>query len=111
MNNISVLHPYKYKGQWVFDDPEKDLIKEAFIAGSDEIISKMAEGKDKITVLFSGEAFPGHQLMMEWTGEEMSGNWYHCVSLDMHGWLCPSLLKYFDEVPRTIYAQFKPVTE
>jgi len=27
--------------------------------------------------------------------------------LDLEGWLCPALLKYFEEAPQNIYAQFK----
>lgn len=35
------------------------------------------------------------------------GMWYFAPSLDMEGWLCPALFKYFDEAPTKLYAQFK----
>ena len=38
MNQISVLHPYKYHGQWVFDDETTGLVREAFVAGADTMI-------------------------------------------------------------------------
>ena len=34
-NSIGVLFPYKYQGQWVFDDERVGLFREAFIAGID----------------------------------------------------------------------------
>ena len=38
----------------------------------------------------------------------MDGNWYYSPELDMEGWLCPALLKYFDEAPRELFVQVKP---
>lgn len=37
----------------------------------------------------------------------MGGNWYYSAALDLEGWLCPALLKYFEQAPGKIYAQFK----
>lgn len=35
----------------------------------------------------------------------MSGNTYYCEALDMEGWLCPALFKYFEEAPKNLYAK------
>ena len=37
-NQINVIKPYKYHGQWVFDDPSVDLEREAFVAGADTLL-------------------------------------------------------------------------
>jgi hypothetical protein len=36
-NAINVICPYKYDGTWVFDDPKHGLVREPFVAGTDEI--------------------------------------------------------------------------
>ncbi len=41
MNSICAIHPYKYEGLWVFDDPHVGLVKEPFVAGADTIIDLM----------------------------------------------------------------------
>ena len=59
-------------------------------------------------LLFSATPFPGHQYQLTWLREEFGGNWYRCVQLEMDGWLCPALFKYFDEAPDTIYLRAEP---
>lgn len=51
---------------------------------------------------------PGYQIHVTWVREEMEGNVYHWAERDMEGWLCPALMKYFDEAPKEIYFQAKP---
>jgi len=106
-----VIHPYRYEGMWVFDDAKAELAQEPFVAGADTVIDRMVEAifgaADGFTLIFSDKPFPGHQLAMEWRREEHEGNWYYAPDLDMEGWLCPALFKYFDAAPAQIYAQFK----
>ena len=110
MNSLFVIHPYKYRGSWVFDDAAVGLDREPFVAGADDIIERLTSGiqgaENGFSLVFSAEPFPGHQTVLEWRREEHGGNWYYCPDLDMEGWLCPALLKYFERAPRTIYAQF-----
>ena len=112
MNAILVIHPYKSDGVWAFDDPKVGLVREPFVAGADAILDKMVEGipdaESGVTVLFSARPFPGYQHELVWRREEMGGNWYVHPKLDMEGWLCPALFKYFDRAPERIYAQVKP---
>jgi hypothetical protein len=112
VNSILVIHPYKYQGMWVFDDPKVGLVQEPFVAGADVILDRMAEGiagaDAGMTVLFSAQPFPGHQFRFDWRREESGGNWYYSPDFEIEGWLCPALFKYFERAPQTIYAQVKP---
>ena len=40
-----------------------------------------------------------------WRREEFGGNWYHCPAYGADGWLCPALLKNFDEAPPRLYVR------
>lgn len=111
MNAIIAIHPYKSDGLWVFDDESVGLRQEPFVSGADTIIEMMVQGipdaASGFTLLFSAAPFPGYQVAFDWRREEMDGNWYFSKDLNMEGWLCPALFKYFDSAPETIYAQFK----
>ena len=97
MNALRVIHPYKTEGIWVFDDEAVGLVQEPFVSGAEE----------GFTLIFSDKPFPGHQAAFEWRREEYEGNWYYAPALDMEGWLCPALFKYFEAAPPKLYAQFK----
>ena len=97
MNALRVIHPYKTEGVWVFDDEAVGLVQEPFVSGA----------KAGFTLIFSDKPFPGHQAAFEWRREEYEGNWYYAPALDMEGWLCPALFKYFEAAPPKLYAQFK----
>ena len=112
MTQIQVIRPYKYHGQWVFDDDRTGLVREPFVAGADTILDIATEdipnARDGFLLLFSHGPFPGYQIHVAWVREEMEGNVYHWAERDMEGWLCPALMKYFDEAPKEIYFQAKP---
>ncbi len=111
MNSIIAIHPYKHEGLWVFDDEKAGLVQEPFVSGADTVIDRMVAGipdaEKGFTLIFSAGPFPGYQAAFERRREEMGGNWYYSADLDMEGWLCPALFKYFDQAPPKIYAQFK----
>lgn len=108
-NFLQVIFPYKYQGTWVFDDAEKELVREPFVFGADDIIDLLVvdiEGAENgFKLLFSHGPFPGFQVRGEWVREEMDGNWYRIEGRDIEGWLCPALLKYFEEPPKEINAK------
>jgi hypothetical protein len=112
MNSILVIHPYKYSGVWVFDDPAVGLVKEPFVSGADLMIDRMVEGipdaEQGVTILFSAGPFPGFQHEFVRRREEFGGNWYASEEYNMEGWLCPALFKYFDTAPERLYVQVKP---
>ena len=108
MNAISVIFPYKYQGQWVFDGESKGLEKEPFILGIDQIIDKataLIPNADRgFKLLFSPEPFPKYAVKLEWRRQESGGNWYWCPQYETEGWLCTALYRWFDEAPLEIYA-------
>lgn len=112
MNVLLVIHPYKYDGMWVFDDERVGLVQEPFVSGADTIIDRMVEGipnaEGGFSLVFSAHPFPGYQARFEWRRDEHGGNWYFSPDLEIEGWLCPALFRYFDTAPRELYAQFKP---
>lgn len=112
MNALRVIHPYKHEGLWVFDDEAAGLVREPFVSGADTVIDRMVaaipDAEAGFTLIFSDRPFPGFQGEFEWRREEYEGNWYYSAALDMEGWLCPALFKYFDAAPPKLYAQFKP---
>jgi hypothetical protein len=110
-NSIYTLHPYKHGSQWVFDDESKGLFREAFVAGIDDIIEYItkdfADAKNGFNLLFSDNKFPSANVELHKQGTESGGTWYYCPQLEMAGWLCPALFKYYDVAPETIYIQVK----
>ena len=111
MNAINVIAPYKYLDMWVFDDPRVGLVQEPFVAGADKmidhIVARIPNAEQGFNLIFSASPFPGHQLRLEWRRPDCTGNWYFSPELEMEGWLCPALLKYFAEPPKEIYLQVK----
>jgi hypothetical protein len=112
MNEINVIAPYKYEGIWVFDDARVDLVQEPFVSGADTMIDLIVADIPRagwgFTMLFSASRFPGARYRLEWRREDGTGNWYYSADLDMEGWLCPALLRYFASLPKEIYVQVRP---
>ena len=111
MNAINVIAPYKHLGMWVFDDPRVGLAQEPFVAGTDTMIDRVVaaipDAERGFTMIFSNTPFSGQQFRLEWRRGDESGNWYYAPDLDMEGWLCPALFRYFSEAPKEIYVQVK----
>jgi hypothetical protein len=112
VNTLVAIFPYKYQGLWVFDDSRVGLVQEPFISGADLIIDRMTSsilGAERgFRLLFSATPFPGFMARFEWRREDLGGNWYYSQELDIEGWLCPALFKYFTTAPTTIFAKFEP---
>lgn len=112
MNAIHVIHPYRYEGLWVFDDPAVGLVREPFVAGADVMIDRMVEGipdaDGGFTLIFSAGKFPGFQHEVVRRREEFEGHWYSSEELGLEGWLCPALFNYFETAPERLYIQVKP---
>ena len=74
--------------------------------GSDE-----GQASTDFNITFSPTPFPGYHAKADWVSEESGGNWYR-AEIDgeeaLTGWLCPALLKYFPEAPKTIYVKVGP---
>ena len=110
-NEIIVIRPYQSYGMWVFDDPRVGLVQEPFVSGADTMIDRFVatipNAEKGFNLIFAGFPFPGHQLRLEWRRTDGTGNWYYSPDLDMEGWLCPALLRYFAKAPPQIYVQAK----
>jgi len=111
MNSINVIAPYVFETQWVFDDPSKELVREPFVSGTDNMIDMLTtcipNAEDGFILVFSAQPFPDHDTVLVWIREEHNGNWYYEEDTGILGWLCPALLKYFDKAPGRIYVQIK----
>jgi hypothetical protein len=111
MNAINVIAPYRHLGMWVFDDPKVGLVQEPFVGGADTLIDRavadIPDAAKGFVMVFSTEAFPGHQHRLEWRRAEGSGNVYYLPEFDQEGWLCPALFRYFGYAPPQIYVQIK----
>jgi len=113
MNIIFCIVPYKHSGTWVFDDPDRDLIKEPFVAGVPEILDRLTEdikgAEEGFRLTFSAGPFPGCALQAYRMTSEYGGSWYQCPQYGAEGWLCPALLKYFKSAPPELYVRADPV--
>jgi hypothetical protein len=116
MNSIFVIEPYEWKGMWVFDDADRGLVKEPFVAGADTMIETAALGllgrKTDFVMVFSSVPFPGNQIALQWLRHEHGGDVYKSLTPGMmegeECWLCPALRLYFTEdAPKYIYVQLK----
>jgi hypothetical protein len=112
MNNaLFVIAPYRHAGMWVFDDPNVGLVKEPFVSGIDTMIDRVvdahriADADHGFTLIFSAQPFPGYNVKLEWRRTEYGGNWYFSPDLQIEGWLCPALFRYFDTAPKELYAK------
>jgi hypothetical protein len=113
------LQIYRHKSpdgeiQWVFDDPEADLDKEALVEGMPEIIAHALKQEglppgEPFTLAFLDTPFrnaPGrHAYSLTWLGESEGdgGNWYRLDGSRLQGWLCPALFAYFGSAPEKIH--------
>tara|TARA_R100000458_G_C8245817_1_gene223778 strand:- start:73 stop:432 length:360 start_codon:yes stop_codon:yes gene_type:complete len=115
-NSMMIINPYYDRGTWVFDDETTGLVKEPFVAGIPEMIKKLIErknidnAKEGFKLTFSKMDFPGTDIILTKLHEENGGNWYSWDEENMEGWLCPALLKYFNEAPIYIFAKVENLT-
>jgi len=115
-NAINVIYPYKYEDMWVFDDEKVGLDKEPFVEGADTMIDHALAMKGLqnpeagFRLIFSAGEFPRSDVRFDWIREGEGGNWYRSEEFHLEGWLCPALLRYFDEAPEQIYARFEEKT-
>ena len=111
-NAINVIAPYRHHGMWVFDDPRVGLRQEPFVSGADDWLTRVTAdvpGAEKgFTLVFSGRSFPGAQYRMERRRLDMGGAWYWSPQLEMEGWLCSALFRYFEDAPEELHVQVRP---
>ena len=110
-NAIRVIHPYRWNGMWVFDDPDVGLVREPFVAGIPEIIDYVVRDVPNagtgFNLIFSDRPFPGAKVVLERETEQEGGNWYRWAETGAEGWLCPALYRYFETAPECLYVDVK----
>jgi hypothetical protein len=110
------IYPYKFKGSWVFDFPEKYLDKEAFVQGADKIIDyitrDIAGAEDGFVLVFSDTPIVNSNYTLTFLRSEFGGSWYRLVTETqfIDGWLCPALFKFFPKAPECIYVAVREDT-
>jgi hypothetical protein len=75
-----VIYPYKENGIWVFDDLQRNLVREPFVAGTDKMIDRVVadipDAAKGFRLTFSASPFAGHRYQLDWLREQGGGNWY-----------------------------------
>jgi len=114
VNYLNVINPYKYHGQWVFDDETRGLDKEALVSGADTLLDLLTDDADNCLIIFSKGTFPDYDFsVVKVEEEEGAGTDYLFTFKDGSThllWLCPALLKYFESPPETIYFRLGSLT-
>tara|TARA_R100001163_G_C5015962_1_gene160279 strand:+ start:479 stop:973 length:495 start_codon:yes stop_codon:yes gene_type:complete len=119
-NSVFSLRAYKHDGLWVFDDHDRGLVKEPFVAGADTMFDIMSGNvlpnvnNTQCTIIFSANPIPDHEIHVKHIadlGEDM-GDMYEVVKAftpalntfnGFQFWLCPALLSFFKSAPENIY--------
>ncbi len=50
---------YKLNNSWVFDDDDRGLVKEPFVAGADEFLDMIAGKNKTVDLTIASDLFPG----------------------------------------------------
>jgi len=104
-NSIYVIHPYIKDGIWMYDDDKMDIKEEPFVLGADDFLTLIAEGKDKVSLMFSKKEMPFEDVI---TLKRLAGygdGYYYKSSLNSPIlWLCGVTKLYFGgKHPEIIY--------
>jgi len=110
MNSIFAINPYRWKGLWVFDDPSVELEKEPFVEGADTLLDILTDYDNECVLLFSTVDVPGFEHTIKKVEDNVSSGTtynYKTDSIDHDLWLCPALLKYYENPPEKIHFKVK----
>tara|TARA_R110002020_G_scaffold373875_1_gene585328 strand:+ start:2416 stop:2838 length:423 start_codon:yes stop_codon:yes gene_type:complete len=113
-NAIMKINAYKHEGQWVFDDEDRGLVKEPFVAGADTLLDIISGKDNAVSLIFSANDFPKVTHVINRVGES-AGSFgggtdyvFESIGATLDVWLCPALFKFFKEAPETIYVYASP---
>jgi len=103
MNSLHSITLYRLSPYvWGFDDKPNGIVAEPFVGNTNAMLDTLLENcKAKGTTLIFGDfPFPNAHSF-DWISGDEHGNWYKYDGIQ--GWLCPTLLVYFEKPPRNIY--------
>ena len=118
MMSIYSVKLYKLNNtQWVFDDPNKKIVAEAFVAGADTMIDKIIGEYDEnlsYTLQFSTSDYPGSKMIEYIPLNEAikrsdilevtdTGSWWESSEDNHVMWLCDTLDEYIGIDDKTIF--------
>lgn len=108
-NSINILYPYRIaEDQWVYDDEDLGVYKEAFVMGSSEVINHLVGMKcNKFKALISSSPIPEHTAKLNRIKKDGIEGWYQLEGTDMEHWLCGCVLDYFPKYPKEIYVKIE----
>jgi len=126
-NVLMAIEPYWYEGTWVFNDVslgfEQEPIEGRFegemgemmdIAGItgtglsemiDYLVKDIPNARSGFILLFSSEPFAGYQVELTRVEEEYGGWTYRAKDYSAEPWLPPTLLRYFQTAPESLYVK------
>ena len=115
-STIYLLQLYKHDGLWCFDHPDMGIEREPFVEGMDAIIDRLqdlhAPGCETPVLIFS-EQLPvlGPSILLMHDHTEMRNgepwNLYYAPGLELEGWLCPVMLKFYPKPPAELHARLR----
>ena len=111
-DSVLIIEPYKINDRWYFDDPKTKLYREPF-AGNiglmfEDVASGIPDATNGFRLYFSSKEFPDYTMKLKWTRSKNKGNFYYSKKLNIEGWLCPALLKYYKTPPAYLYGKAEP---
>jgi hypothetical protein len=110
-NSLFSIQPYWLGRTWAFDAPHLGLYAEPFIAGTNTILTQLAQtylgiepkAGASFQLIFSAQPFPGIHLRIQRQNSEFGGYWYVSDEREW-GWLCPAMQDFFpDGLPKALY--------
>jgi hypothetical protein len=108
------ISAYKHDRQWVFDDKDRGLVKEPFVAGADTLLDIISGKDNAVSLIFSANDFPKVTHVINRVGKS-AGSFgggtdylFESIGSTLDVWLCPALFKFFEEAPETIYIYASP---
>ena len=111
-NVLTVIQPYWYMDTWVFDDESVGLDKEPFVQGIpqmiDYLVNNIPNARSGFVLLFSSQPFAEYQVELTRVREEYGGWTYEAKDYRAEPWLPPTLLRYFDTAPESLYIKAEP---
>ena len=122
---LVIIQPYWHEDAWVFDDASKELEKEPLdgIKGElaeaerwvaqtsrkiDYLVKDIPNARQGFILLCSTQPLAEYQVELKLEGKEGPGYSYKAKDWSTGWWLSPTLLKYIEAAPESIYVRAEP---